>query len=130
MNRREFRFRNRRWEAPLIVLIRGVCQPGQRLADVGLLGLGQQDVDAGHVVQVNGLVEEHIEPAVAVSEQLLALVVGYTRQQTTLGEKRAGDPVNLETDIIGKYVEQFTRSQTQSTGITAAFLQEHGFPVN
>ncbi len=57
-------------------------------------------------------------------------VVGYTRQQTTLGEKRAGDPVNLETDIIGKYVEQFTQSQTQSTGITAAFLQEHGFPVN
>ena len=57
-------------------------------------------------------------------------VVGYTRQQTTLGEKRAGDPVNLETDIIGKYVEQFTGSQTRSTGITAAFLQEHGFPVN
>lgn len=57
-------------------------------------------------------------------------VVGYTRQQTTLGEKRAGDPVNLETDIIGKYVEQFTRSQTGSAGITAAFLQEHGFPVN
>lgn len=57
-------------------------------------------------------------------------VVGYTQQQTTLGEKRAGDPVNLETDIIGKYVEQFTRSQTQSTGITATFLQEHGFPVN
>ncbi|MEE8420593.1 MAG: riboflavin synthase [Dehalococcoidales bacterium] len=57
-------------------------------------------------------------------------VVGYTRRQTTLGEKRAGDPVNLETDIIGKYVEQFTGSQTRSTGITAAFLQEHGFPVN
>ena len=57
-------------------------------------------------------------------------VVGYTQQQTTLGEKRAGDPVNLETDIIGKYVEQFTRSQTQSTGITANFLREHGFPVN
>ncbi|MCH8864734.1 MAG: riboflavin synthase, partial [Chloroflexi bacterium] len=57
-------------------------------------------------------------------------VVSYTQQQTTLGEKRAGDPVNLETDIIGKYVEQFTRSQTQSTGITANFLREHGFPVN
>ncbi len=57
-------------------------------------------------------------------------VVGYTQQQTTLGEKRASDPVNLETDIIGKYVEQFTRSQTRSAGITTAFLQEHGFPVN
>ncbi len=57
-------------------------------------------------------------------------VVGYTRQQTTLGEKRAGDPVNLETDIIGKYVEQFTSPQTPSTGITADFLREHGFPVN
>ena len=54
-------------------------------------------------------------------------VVDYTRKHTTLGSKQAGDPVNLEVDIIAKYVEQL--SQAHRTGITADFLQEHGFLV-
>ncbi|MFC2071116.1 riboflavin synthase [Chloroflexota bacterium] len=55
-------------------------------------------------------------------------VVDYTRRHTTLGERQVGDSVNLEVDIIAKYVEQL--SQTHSTGITAEFLQEHGFLVS
>jgi len=54
-------------------------------------------------------------------------VVDYTRQHTTLGSWRVGDVVNLEVDIIAKYVEQF--SQNRSSGITIDFLQEHGFVV-
>ena len=54
-------------------------------------------------------------------------VVDYTRKHTILGGKKVGDLVNLEVDIIAKYVEQL--SQVHSTGITAEFLQEHGFPV-
>jgi len=52
-------------------------------------------------------------------------VVDYTREHTTLGSRQVGDLVNLEVDIIAKYVEQLSR--TQSTGITVDFLQEHGF---
>ena len=54
-------------------------------------------------------------------------VVDYTRQHSTLGNRQVGDLVNLEVDIIAKYVEQL--SQTRSTGLTAEFLQEHGFLV-
>ena len=54
-------------------------------------------------------------------------IVDYTRQHTTLGNKQVGDLVNLEVDIIAKYVEQL--SQPQSTGITTEFLAEHGFLV-
>jgi riboflavin synthase len=54
-------------------------------------------------------------------------VVDYTRQHTTLGRRRVGDVVNLEVDIIAKYVERF--SQARSSGITVDFLQEHGFLV-
>ncbi len=54
-------------------------------------------------------------------------VVDYTRRHTTLGDRRVGNLVNLEVDIIAKYVEQF---QARSTGITVGFLQEHGFPVS
>ncbi len=52
-------------------------------------------------------------------------VVDYTHRHTTLGDKQVGDSVNLEVDIIAKYVEQL--SQARSTGITVDFLQEHGF---
>lgn len=52
-------------------------------------------------------------------------IVDYTFQNTNLGDKRIGDLVNLEVDIIAKYVEQF--SQNPGTGITVDFLQEHGF---
>ncbi len=55
-------------------------------------------------------------------------VVDYTRRHTTLGDRRSGDLVNLEVDIIAKYVEQL--SQAHSTGITTGFLQEHGLLVS
>ena len=55
-------------------------------------------------------------------------VVEYTRQHTTLGDQQIGDLVNLEVDIIAKYVAEL--GQPRSTSITADFLQEHGFPVS
>ncbi len=54
-------------------------------------------------------------------------VVNFTREHTTLGSRRVGDRVNLEVDIIAKYVEQL--SQPGRSGITVGFLQEHGFLV-
>ena len=55
-------------------------------------------------------------------------VVDYTREHTTLGSRRVGDLVNLEVDIIAKYVEQLGQANRQ--GITVDFLQEHGFSVS
>jgi len=54
-------------------------------------------------------------------------VVDFTRKHTTLGTRRVGDLVNLEVDIMAKYVEQV--SQPRHSGITVGFLQEHGFLV-
>ena len=55
-------------------------------------------------------------------------IVGFTRQHTILADRQVGDIVNLEVDIIGKYVENL--SIKQSAPITAEFLREHGFQVN
>jgi riboflavin synthase len=52
-------------------------------------------------------------------------VVDYTHQHTTLGNRRVGDTVNLEVDIIAKYVKQF--SQTRRPEITVDFLERQGF---
>jgi riboflavin synthase len=55
-------------------------------------------------------------------------IVDFTRRNTILADKKVGDVVNLEADIIGKYVAEFLKPQDK--GVTAEFLQAHGFPVN
>jgi len=52
-------------------------------------------------------------------------LVTFTREHTTLGSRKPGDSVNLEVDIIAKYVEHLTGGD--KSGITAEFLAEHGF---
>ena len=58
-------------------------------------------------------------------------VIPHTGDNTTLLSKKPGDTVNLETDMIGKYVEKLLHFQAeeenQGSGITMEFLAEHGF---
>jgi len=49
----------------------------------------------------------------------------YTIENSTLGIRRRGDIVNLETDIIAKYVQRLRGGS--SSGLTLQFLSEHGF---
>ena len=51
-------------------------------------------------------------------------VIPHTQSETTLLLKSVGSEINIETDIIGKYVEKFTRSESR---ITMDFLRENGF---
>jgi riboflavin synthase len=62
-----------------------------------------------------------------VADSFGVSIVGFTRENTILAGKKIGDPVNLEVDIIGKYVAEYNKPP--ETGITIGFLQEHGFPV-
>lgn len=55
-------------------------------------------------------------------------IVDFTRKHTILGDMRMGDLVNLEVDIIAKYVEQLGRERQPV--ITAEFMAQHGFPVS
>ncbi len=52
-------------------------------------------------------------------------IVYYTLKNTNIGSRQVGDLVNLEVDIIAKYVEQF--NQNRNSGITLDFLKEQGF---
>ena len=38
-------------------------------------------------------------------------IIPHTAKVTTLGLKQAGDPVNLESDLIGKYVERLMQER-------------------
>jgi len=52
-------------------------------------------------------------------------IVEYTREHTIVKDLKVNDVVNIEVDIVAKYVEQLVRPQ--SSGITAEFLRENGF---
>jgi riboflavin synthase len=52
-------------------------------------------------------------------------LVAYTMEHTTLGGKRPGDIVNLEADVIAKYVEGLKEQKRQSLNLE--FLGEYGF---
>jgi riboflavin synthase len=62
-------------------------------------------------------------------------IIPHTVKQTILGIKKPGDPVNLENDLVGKYIEKLLlnpapktdRNQEKSAGLTIDFLTEAGF---
>lgn len=69
--------------------------------------------------------------------------IPHTVKVTILGEKRKGDLVNLETDLVGKYIEKFMRAEGMKSGhadsassspapetgggLTREFLAKYGF---
>jgi len=121
---------------------------GERLG--GHLVLGHID-DTGEVIDVTSEETAHImrilAPAklmpymvnkgfIAVDGVSLTIVdlddfsfvvslVSYTMENTTLGKKRPGDIVNLEADILAKYVENLKEQKRPSLNLE--FLREYGF---
>ena len=54
-------------------------------------------------------------------------IIPHTIQETNLIDLKIGDIVNIETDVIAKYVENFSRVGNNTTKITKNFLEENGF---
>jgi len=58
-------------------------------------------------------------------------IIPHTAALTTIGLKQKGAPVNIETDMIGKYVEKFLSSQhppeAPQAGVTAELLVKAGY---
>lgn len=58
-------------------------------------------------------------------------LIPHTGKETTLLSKKAGDTVNLENDIIGKYVEKLLgvgqEQEKKESNITMEFLAKNGF---
>ena len=55
-------------------------------------------------------------------------IIPHTASQTVLSTKKTGDIVNLENDIVAKYVEKLMKpSEPSSGGITMEFLMKNGF---
>ncbi len=57
-------------------------------------------------------------------------LIPHSQEAITLGVKKVGDKVNIETDLIGKYIERFyffAKEEKKESKITKEFLLENGF---
>jgi len=83
-------------------------------------GLGRYIVEKGSIavdgisLTVNGYVKN----------RFYVNIIPHTIENTTLSFKKVGDPVNIETDILGKYVEKLLQPGGR---VNMDFLREHGF---
>jgi riboflavin synthase len=66
-------------------------------------------------------------------QSFMVSIIPHTGQITTIGFKKQGDPVNIETDMIGKYVERFLRGdktdekETNNGSVSMELLARSGF---
>lgn len=85
-----------------------------------------------YVVEKGSITIDGISLTVASVEadRFSVSLIPHTAAVTVLGQKGPGDRVNLETDILGKYVEKLLRpreAEPPPEGITLEFLAENGF---
>lgn len=90
-----------------------------------------------YIIEKGSVAVDGISLTVAgVTEKSFRLsVIPHTGAETTLLHKRAGDVVNLENDLVGKYIERFLAvppcddapGQAQPGGITEEMLVKYGF---
>ena len=66
---------------------------------------------------------------VEIREGLFSVaLIPYTLEVTTLGFKKAGEQVNIETDMLGKWVKRIlTTNDSNTSGITEEMLKGKGF---
>ncbi len=76
-------------------------------------------------VTVDGISLTVVKPS---SETFSVAVIPTTLQETKLGTKSPGDPVNMEADVFGKHIYHYIKQgATQSGSITHEFLSKKGF---
>jgi riboflavin synthase len=104
----------------------------------------QQKVDIAKILRINAP-EELLHYLVAkgsvaidgisltvvevLADSFTVSIIPHTATITTLGFKKTGDTVNLESDIIGRYVEKLLRTSEgkKKSVVTSEYLAEHGF---
>jgi riboflavin synthase len=82
-----------------------------------------------YVVQKGSIAIDGISLTVneSLENEIRMTLIPYTVEKTTLHHKNVGDRVNVEVDILGKYVEKLLDQGNKKVGkVDLSFLKEHG----
>jgi len=95
------------------------------------LGVQVPEDFARYVVPKGSITIDGISLTVARWRERIAevAVIPYTYEHTNLRDRKPGDAVNLEGDVLGKYVERYleARSAASASNFSIARLIEEGF---
>ena len=115
----------------------GTLQHRERIGNAILVTIGASKAITRYMIAKGSVAVDGISLTINSSSdnKFGVSIIPHTAKITTIGIKRIGDPVNIETDMIGKYVERFLnqpgsgKSQAMSgnSGIDMDFLAKTGF---
>ena len=102
-----------------------ICEKSVRSNSI-LFGFETEKELGRYIVQKGSITVDGISLTVNRCEKnrFYVNIIPHTARETTLGFKNVGNAVNVETDILGKYVERLIHPDKE---IDKAFLSEHGF---
>jgi len=110
---------------------------------IGVIVEKRQEIEFIHLrIRIPGSISKYVvqKGAIAIDgisltvnecqdEEVKIVLIPGTIEKTTLVKKRVGDRVNIEADILGKYVEKILEGR-KPRGMNLSFLKEHGFQEN
>ncbi len=101
----------------------------QKLGDFYNLYIEIHPNQTKYTIQKGSIAINGISLTIAeVTNNLIKIaVIPHTFENTSLSEIKCGDNVNIETDIMAKYVEKFLSTSDNKSGISMEFLRENGF---
>lgn len=101
----------------------------EKSGDYWTLRVGLPSALSRYVVEKGSIAVDGISLTVASlgAEQFTVALIPKTWEVTNLHSRKTGDPVNLEVDILAKYVEKMIRGESGESRITEKFLKEHGY---
>ncbi|MBI5100638.1 MAG: riboflavin synthase [Nitrospirae bacterium] len=87
--------------------------------------IGVDEGIAGYLVEKGSVAVDGISLTVVdvTRDSFSIVIIPHTAKMTTIGYKSAGDTVNVEVDILGKYVAKFLRRQ-KTPGLMDALIRE------
>lgn len=88
--------------------------------------IGTEDNIMHYIIEKGSITIDGISLTVArvYSDAFAVSIIPHTAGETTLLTKKSGEKVNLECDIVGKYIEKLVKKESN---ITLDFLKENNF---
>ena len=105
----------------------GTIESSRSLGDSQVIRISAPGEVLKYVVEKGSIAIDGISLTVASCDNsgFTIAVIPHTLEATTLHSKRPGEKVNLEADILGKYVEKLLGGK--SSGVTEQSLRDAGF---
>jgi riboflavin synthase len=115
----------------------GIVKKREDLGNAMMLSIEVPDAISRYMIHKGSVAVDGISLTINAceSKSFSVQIIPHTAGITTIGMKQNGDAVNIETDMIGKYVERFLRGapedkrqqSRESSGIDLEFLSKSGF---